>query len=101
MSSDFIVIAAAQRTPIGAFQGALSGAKATQLGAAAIGAAVTNTGIDPAEIDEVLMGCVFARGPGASAGTAGLAGCGNSCRHIGHYDQQDVRLRYENNHDGT
>ena len=39
MSSDAIVIVAAKRTPIGAFQGALSGASAPQLGAAAIAAA--------------------------------------------------------------
>ena len=64
MSSDSIVIAAARRTPIGAFQGALSGATAPQLGAAAVGAAVTDTGIDPAHIDEVLMGCVLSAGLG-------------------------------------
>ena len=40
MSSDAIVIVAAKRTPIGAFQGALSGASAPQLGATAIAAAV-------------------------------------------------------------
>ena len=64
MSSDSIVIAAARRTPIGAFQGALSGATAPQLGAAAVSAAVADTGIDPAHIDEVLMGCVLSAGLG-------------------------------------
>ena len=64
MSSDSIVITAARRTPIGAFQGALSGATATQLGAAAVRAAVADTGIDPAHIDEVLMGCVLSAGLG-------------------------------------
>ena len=76
MSSDFIVIAAAQRTPIGAFQGALSGATATQLGAAAIGAAVANTGIDPAEIDEVLMGCVLSAGLGQAPARQAALGAG-------------------------
>ncbi len=64
MSTESIVITAARRTPIGAFQGALSGATATQLGAAAVRAAVADTGIDPAHIDEVLMGCVLSAGLG-------------------------------------
>jgi len=64
MSTDSIVIAAAKRTTIGAFQGALSGATATHLGAAAVRAAVADTSIDPAHIDEVLMGCVLSAGLG-------------------------------------
>ncbi len=64
MSSDSIVITAARRTPIGAFQGALSGATATHLGATAVRAAVADSGIDPAHIDEVLMGCVLSAGLG-------------------------------------
>ena len=64
MSSDSIVITAARRTPIGAFQGVLSGATATHLGAAAVRAAVADSGIDPAHIDEVLMGCVLSAGLG-------------------------------------
>jgi len=64
MSTESIVITAARRTPIGAFQGALSGATATQLGAAAVRQAVADTGIDPAHIDEVLMGCVLSAGLG-------------------------------------
>ena len=64
MSSDYIVITAARRTPIGAFQGVLSGATATHLGAAAVRAAVAYSGIDPAHIDEVLMGCVLSAGLG-------------------------------------
>ena len=64
MSSEPVVIVAAQRTPIGAFQGVLSGAKAPELGAAAIAAAVANSGVDAADIDQVLMGCVLAAGLG-------------------------------------
>ena len=64
MSSDAVVIVAAKRTPIGAFQGALSGATATQLGAAAIKGVVDATGIDAADIDRVLMGCVLPAGLG-------------------------------------
>jgi acetyl-CoA C-acetyltransferase len=64
MSSEPVVIVAAQRTPIGAFQGVLSGAKAPELGAAAIAAALANSGVDAADIDQVLMGCVLAAGLG-------------------------------------
>ena len=64
MSSDPVVIAAARRTPIGAFQGALTGATAPHLGAAAIAAAVADSGIDPADVDQVLMGCVLPAGIG-------------------------------------
>ena len=76
MSSDSIVIAAARRTPIGAFQGALSGATATQLGAAAVAAAVADTGIDPAHIDEVLMGCVLSAGLGQAPARQAALGAG-------------------------
>ena len=59
------VILAAVRTPMGRFQGALSPLSATQLGAAAIKAAVETAGLtDLAEIDEVLMGNVVSAGLG-------------------------------------
>ena len=64
MSSDPVVIVAAQRTPIGTFQGVLSGASAPELGAAAIAAAITESGIDAADVDQVLMGCVLPAGLG-------------------------------------
>ena len=74
MSSDNVVIVAARRTPIGAFQGALSGASAPQLGAAAIRAAIADAGIESARIDRVLMGCVLPAGLGqAPARQAALA----------------------------
>ncbi|MDE3011058.1 MAG: acetyl-CoA C-acyltransferase, partial [Pseudomonadota bacterium] len=61
---DSIVIAAAVRTPIGAFQGALSGASAAELGAAAIRAVVARARVAPQQVDEVLMGCVLQAGQG-------------------------------------
>ena len=64
MSSEPIVIVAAKRTPIGAFQGVLSGATAPQLGGAAIAGAIEAAGIDAADIDKVLMGCVLPAGLG-------------------------------------
>ena len=62
MSSDSVVIVSGARTPMGGFQGDLSGATAPQLGAAAIKAAVERAGVNPAEIDEVIMGCLLTAG---------------------------------------
>ncbi len=76
MSSDSIVIAAARRTPIGAFQGALAGATAPQLGATAIAAAVSDSGIDAVDIDEVLMGCVLPAGLGQAPARQAALGAG-------------------------
>ena len=64
MTADPVVIVAAKRTPIGAFQGVLSGAAAPDLGAAAIAAAIDAAGIDAADVDQVLMGCVLPAGLG-------------------------------------
>ncbi len=64
MSSEPVVIVAAKRTPIGAFQGVLSPAAAPDLGAAAIAGAIADCGIDAADIDQVLMGCVLPAGLG-------------------------------------
>ena len=58
------VILSAARTPIGKFQGALSGMNATSLGAIAVKAAVERAGIDPKEVEEVLMGNVVQAGNG-------------------------------------
>ncbi len=58
------VILSAARTPIGKFQGGLSGVPAVKLGATAIQAAVERAGIDPKEVEEVLMGQVVQAGSG-------------------------------------
>jgi len=74
MSSDSVVIVAAKRTPIGAFQGALSGATAPLLGATAISSALKACDVGGADIDRVLMGCVLPAGIGqAPARQAALA----------------------------
>ena len=75
MSADAVVLVAAKRTPIGAFQGVLSGATATQLGSATIEAAVAQSGIAGDDIDRVIMGCVLPAGLGqAPARQAALGG---------------------------
>jgi acetyl-CoA C-acetyltransferase len=58
------VILSAARTPIGRFQGALSGIPAPKLGAVAIKAAVARAGIDMNDVEEVLMGNVVQAGVG-------------------------------------
>jgi len=64
MSEFSVVIVSARRTPIGAFQGVFSPVKATELGAAAIRAAVADSGLKGEEIQEVIMGCVLPAGLG-------------------------------------
>ncbi|MBL8103725.1 MAG: acetyl-CoA C-acetyltransferase [Anaerolineales bacterium] len=58
------VILSAVRTPIGKFQGSLSGLNATNLGSIAVKAAVERAGIDPKDVEEVLMGNVVQAGEG-------------------------------------
>ncbi|MEL6476435.1 MAG: acetyl-CoA C-acyltransferase [Pseudomonadota bacterium] len=76
--TDPIVIVGAQRTPMGGFQGALSGATASELGGVAIKAALDRAGVAADQVDELLMGCVLPAGQGqAPARQAGFhAGLG-------------------------
>ncbi|WP_339832599.1 acetyl-CoA C-acyltransferase [uncultured Parvibaculum sp.] len=60
--ADPVVIVSAARTPMGGFQGALSGLTGPELGAIAVKGAVGRAGIGAAEVDEVLMGCVLSAG---------------------------------------
>ena len=74
MSNTEIVIAAAQRTPIGAFQGVFASLSAPQLGAYALKGAIAAAGISAADADEVLLGCVLPAGLGqAPARQAAIA----------------------------
>jgi acetyl-CoA C-acetyltransferase len=59
-----VVIVSAVRTPLGSFNGKLSGISAPRLGAIAIKGAVAKAGIDPALVQEVYMGCVLQAGMG-------------------------------------
>jgi acetyl-CoA C-acetyltransferase len=74
---DEIVILSAARTPIGSFQGTLARVPAHRLGARALAAAIERAGLEPADIDQVNMGCVLTAGQGqAPARQAALgAGC--------------------------
>ena len=59
-----VVIASACRTPIGSFGGSLKNVSARRLGAITIKEAIRRAGIDPASVDEVVMGCVLQAGLG-------------------------------------
>jgi acetyl-CoA C-acetyltransferase len=63
-NSNAIVIVSATRTPVGKFQGGLSALFAPQLGALAVKEAVRRAGIDPAIVDECIMGNVLSAGLG-------------------------------------
>lgn len=62
MSSDSIVIVNAARTAMGGFQGCLATEPASKLGAASIRAAIERSGLEPGDIEEVIMGCVLPAG---------------------------------------
>ena len=76
MSDHEVVIVSAKRTPIGAFQGALAPVTATQLGTAAIKAAVEAAGVKPGDIQEVIMGNVLSAGLGQAPARQAALGAG-------------------------
>ena len=63
-SFDDAVIISACRTPVGKFQGSLSDLSAPQLGAIVVREAVKRAGIDPAQVNECIMGNVVSAGLG-------------------------------------
>lgn len=80
--SDIVIVSGA-RTPMGGFQGSLSSVPAVELGAIAIREAVARAGIQPADVQEVIMGCVLpaglkqgpARQASLGAGLPATTGC--------------------------
>ncbi|PAU88417.1 acetyl-CoA C-acyltransferase [Pseudomonas sp. WN033] len=83
MSDNDIVIVSGARTPMGGFQGSLSSLSAVDLGAIAIREAVARAGINAADVQEVIMGCVLpaglkqgpARQASLNAGLPAATGC--------------------------
>lgn len=74
--SDPIVIAAFARTPMGSFQGTLSPLKATELGAAAVRAAVERAGVSSDAVEQIIMGCVLPAGLGQAPARQAALGAG-------------------------
>ncbi len=73
---DEIVIVGAARTPMGGFQGELASIGAPELGAAVIKAAVARAGLEPADVEEVVMGCVLPAGQGQAPARQAAHGAG-------------------------
>jgi acetyl-CoA C-acetyltransferase len=78
MSSDPVVIASYARTPMGGFQGVLSGAKATELGSAAVKAALERAGLSGDKVEQIFMGCVLPAGLGQAPARQAALGAGLS-----------------------
>ena len=76
MSTDPVVIASYARTPMGGFQGALSGATSPELGAVAVKAAVERAGVSPDAIERIYMGCVLPAGLGQAPARQAALGAG-------------------------
>lgn len=75
-TQDPVVIVGMARTPIGAFQGDLGGLTATELGKIAIAEAVKRSGLQPADIEDVIMGCVLPAGQGQAPARQAARGAG-------------------------
>ena len=75
-NDNFVVIAGAARTPMGGMMGSLSSVPSPQLGAVAIKAAIERSGLKPADIDEVIMGCVLPAGLGQAPARQASRGAG-------------------------
>ena len=76
MNPDPIVILSARRTPVGAFQGVFAGVTGPQLGAVALKAAIADSGLAAADVDEVIMGCVLSAGLGQAPARQAALGAG-------------------------
>ncbi len=76
MSADPIVILSYARTPMGSFQGYLSGASATDLGAAAVRGAVEHAGVSGEQVERIYMGCVLPAGLGQAPARQAALGAG-------------------------
>ncbi len=73
---DPVVITGFARTPMGGFQGALAGVTATQLGSAAVRAAVARSGVSPEKVEQIFMGCVLPAGLGQAPARQAALGAG-------------------------
>ncbi len=71
-----VVIASAVRTPIGAFNGALGGLAASELGRVAIVEALGRAGVAPGEVSEVVLGQILAAGAGQNPARQAAIGAG-------------------------
>ena len=71
-----VVIVAAARTPVGSFNGALASQDAHDLGQVAITGALERSGVEPGDIDEVIMGQILQAGEGQNPARQASIGAG-------------------------
>ncbi|GGY59122.1 acyl-CoA thiolase [Bacterioplanes sanyensis] len=76
MTANDVFIAGAARTPMGGLLGSLSSVSSPQLGSVAIKAAIERSGLTPADINEVIMGCVLPAGLGQAPARQASRGAG-------------------------
>ncbi len=76
MSEQDVVIISVARTPMGSFQGEIKYKTASELGAAAISAAISRGGLSADLIEEVVMGCVLPAGQGQAPARQASLGAG-------------------------
>jgi acetyl-CoA C-acetyltransferase len=76
VSADPVVIVDYARTPMGGFQGALTGLNATQLGAAAVKAALERSRAPADKVEQIFMGCVLPAGLGQAPARQAALGAG-------------------------
>ena len=94
-SFDDVVIISGCRTPVGKFQGSLSDFTAPQLGALVVREAVKRAGIDPALVDECIMGNVVSAGLGQNPARQAAIYRRTVSRDRCHDNQQGLRFRIE------
>ena len=71
-----VVLLSAARSPIGKFQGGLSGFRAPELGALAVAEAIRRAGIEGSSVEEVIMGNVLQAGLGQNPARQAARGAG-------------------------
>ncbi|MFP1630861.1 acetyl-CoA C-acetyltransferase [Zhengella sp. ZM62] len=74
--SKSVVVASAARTPVGAFNGSFANTPAHVLGTVAIKGALERAGVDPREVDEVIMGQILSAGEGQNPARQAAMGAG-------------------------
>ncbi|MCB1424398.1 acetyl-CoA C-acetyltransferase [Zhengella sp.] len=74
--SKSVVVASAARTPVGAFNGSFANTPAHVLGTVAIKGALERAGVDPKEVDEVIMGQILSAGEGQNPARQAAMGAG-------------------------
>ena len=74
--AESIVIVGAKRTPIGSMQGKFNSVSASQLGSAAIKAAIEQAGVKPNEVDDLIFGNVLGAGQGQAPARQAALGAG-------------------------